>query len=119
MYSGSVAEAGDIDLVVKQPQHPYTQLLIGSVPQPDPDRRWNTEAATGSSTFAADGSVFCKFVARCPHAMPKCAEEMPPLYRTDPHRLAACYLHEESPALAAEEMASVFVGRNLKAESAP
>ena len=36
MYSGSVAEAGDIGLVVKQPQHPYTQLLIGSVPQPRP-----------------------------------------------------------------------------------
>jgi peptide/nickel transport system ATP-binding protein len=119
MYSGSVAEAGDIDLVVKQPQHPYTQLLIGSVPQPDPDRRWNTEAATGSSTAPTNGSACCKFVGRCPHAMPKCAEDMPPLFQTDPHRLAACYLHEESPALQAEEMASVFVGRGEGADSAP
>lgn len=114
MYSGSVAEAGAIDLVVKQPQHPYTQLLIGSVPQPDPDRRWNTEA-TAASTAAAGASDGCKFFARCPHAMSKCAENTPPLFQTDPHRLAACYLHEESPSLPAEEMASVFVGRGADA----
>ncbi len=114
MYSGSVAEAGAIDLVVKQPQHPYTQLLIGSVPQPDPDRRWNTEA-TAASTAAAGASDGCKFFARCPHAMSKCAESTPPLFQTDPHRLAACYLHEESPSLPAEEMASVFVGRGADA----
>ena len=119
MYSGSVAEAGDIDLVVKQPQHPYTQLLIGSVPQPDPDRRWDTETMTASAAaFTHDGSDCCKFVARCPHAMPQCAERVPPLFQTDPHRLAACFLHEESPAFQAEEMASVFVGRNKNADSA-
>ena len=128
MYSGSVAEAGDIDLVVKQPQHPYTQLLIGSVPQPDPERRWNTDAMIASSDLsdtpsrqsvgASESTAptregdCCKFVARCPHAMPQCAERLPPLFQTDPHRLAACYLHEESPAIQAEEMASVFVGRS-------
>ena len=111
MYAGSVAEAGDINLVVQQPQHPYTQLLIGSVPQPDPDRRWNVEAMTASSALSARESACCKFVARCPHAMPKCSESVPPLFQTDPHRLAACFLHEEAPSLQAEEMASVFVGR--------
>ena len=76
MYAGSVAEAGDINLVVQQPQHPYTQLLIGSVPQPDPDRRWNVEAMTASSALSARESACCKFVARCPHAMPKCSESV-------------------------------------------
>lgn len=116
MYSGSVAEAGDINLVVKQPQHPYTQLLIGSVPQPDPDRRWNTEAMAASSA-ATDGSDGCKFFARCPHAMSKCADSAPPLFQTDAHRLAACFLHEESPSLQAEEMASLFVGRGASANA--
>src|SRR6266480_2499115 len=40
LYRGSVAEAGDVDLVVRQPRHPYTQLLINSVPQPDPKHEW-------------------------------------------------------------------------------
>ena len=40
MYRGEVAEAGDVDLVVKQPRHPYTQLLIQSIPQADPTHRW-------------------------------------------------------------------------------
>ena len=37
LYRGSVAEVGDVELVVKQPQHPYTQLLIASIPTPDVD----------------------------------------------------------------------------------
>jgi len=42
LYRGSVAEAGDVDLVVRQPRHPYTQLLINSVPQPNPEHAWGT-----------------------------------------------------------------------------
>ena len=40
LYRGAVAEAGDVELVVKQPQHPYTQLLIGSIPLRRPERTW-------------------------------------------------------------------------------
>src|SRR5687768_9077161 len=41
MYRGEVAEAGDVDLVVKDPRHPYTQLLIQSIPKADPDHPWH------------------------------------------------------------------------------
>ena len=44
LYRGSVAEAGDVELVVKQPKHPYTQLLVSSVPQPDPRQPWGSIA---------------------------------------------------------------------------
>ncbi len=37
---GEVVEDGDPEQIVKHPQHPYTQLLIGSIPLPDPKRRW-------------------------------------------------------------------------------
>ena len=40
LYRGEVVEAGDPEQVVKHPQHAYTQLLIGSIPQPDPERAW-------------------------------------------------------------------------------
>uniref|UniRef100_UPI000B7F85DA ABC transporter ATP-binding protein n=1 Tax=Candidatus Entotheonella palauensis TaxID=93172 RepID=UPI000B7F85DA len=95
MYAGSVAEVGDVDLVVQQPQHPYTQLLIGSVPRPNPEHKWNIGALGAKSEKRVAGDRFCKFVDRCSHAMPKCAENAPALYQTDPHRLAACYLYED------------------------
>jgi ABC-type oligopeptide transport system ATPase subunit len=40
MYRGNVVEHGDVERVIHNPQHPYTQLLIDSIPQPDPDKRW-------------------------------------------------------------------------------
>ena len=110
MYAGSVAETGDVELVVKQPQHPYTQLLIGAVPQPNPEHAWRTEALlVDSPEIQTRGNSFCKFVARCPQAMPRCGETAPPLFQTSHHRLAACYLYEDAPAIRPEDMATVFV----------
>jgi peptide/nickel transport system ATP-binding protein len=39
LYRGCVAEVGDVDLVIKNPQHPYSRLLISSIPTPDVDDR--------------------------------------------------------------------------------
>jgi peptide/nickel transport system ATP-binding protein len=112
LYAGSVAETGDVELVVNQPQHPYTRLLTGSIPMPDPDHHWGVGAAAGP---AADASLErgCKFAPRCPHVMPKCREAAPPLFQTHARRLAACYLYDASPAVQPEE-----VGASLAA-SAP
>ena len=52
LYRGAVAEAGDVDAVVKQPRHPYTQLLIQSIPQPDPSHRWRDGELPVASTTA-------------------------------------------------------------------
>ena len=40
LYRGSVAEAGAVELVVKQPRHPYTQLLLSSIPLASTERAW-------------------------------------------------------------------------------
>ena len=107
LYRGSVAEAGSVDQVVQAPKHPYTRLLVGSVPVPNPDHPWSAEAAAAfPDTKGARES--CKFVDRCPAAMKKCLQQRPPLYQTDPHRAVACFLYEQSPALKTEEMDSVF-----------
>ena len=45
LYRGLVAEAGDVEKVVGDPKHPYTRLLIGSIPYPDPSRPWTGEEA--------------------------------------------------------------------------
>jgi peptide/nickel transport system ATP-binding protein len=112
LYRGTVTEAGDVELVVQQPAHPYTQLLVGSIPAPDPDAEWQGERVLGriasSERPVPAGPSFCEFHSRCPHVMPMCVEQAPPLFRTDSHRVAACYLRRESPVLPADQMSDVF-----------
>ncbi|HIC94766.1 MAG TPA: ABC transporter ATP-binding protein [Anaerolineae bacterium] len=111
LYSGSVMEAGDVELVVKQPQHPYTKLLIGSIPLPDPSRRWSGEALTSVFRKQTSGGVGCKFANRCPHAFSPCFEKAPPLFQTNQHRATACYLYQDYPSIRSEEIGKVFVRR--------
>ncbi len=107
LYRGSVAEAGSVDLVVRQPNHPYTRLLVGSIPVPNPDQPWAAEADAAFPNEKSDQTA-CRFADRCPAAMSKCLHHAPKLYRTDPHRAAACFLYEHAPVLSTEDMDNVF-----------
>ena len=40
LYKGNLVEAGDVETVIKNPKHPYTQLLIDSIPEADPGKKW-------------------------------------------------------------------------------
>ncbi len=105
LYRGSVVEAGDVELVIKQPQHPYTQLLVASIPLPDPDQRWGgrpAPVAEGAETGAP--SRGCKFAGRCPHVMSQCRERVPPLLRLDATRSAACFLYAGAPVADASQV---------------
>jgi peptide/nickel transport system ATP-binding protein len=108
LYRGSVVEAGDVELVVGQPEHPYTRLLVGSIPLPDPNRRWSGEAPASALGKQASDDVGCKFAGRCPHASSVCLEKAPPLFQTNRHRAAACYLYQDRSAIRPEEMDKVF-----------
>ena len=109
LYRGTVAETGDVDLVIKQPQHPYTQLLISSIPQPDPDRRWGGEVDAPSRPEAeAPAQRGCPFADRCPHVMQICRESPPPLFQTDEHRAVSCYLYRDAPVMPAGNINQVF-----------
>ena len=108
LYSGSVMEAGDVERVVRQPQHPYTQLLIGSIPRANPHRKRDSRAVVDTSGVRAQGESFCKFVDRCPRAMPQCGVAAPPLFRSDQRRLVACYLFEDCPSVRSEDLATVL-----------
>ena len=108
LYRGTVAEVGDVERVVKEPKHPYTQLLVGSIPLPDPDQPWHGEAAPSEiARTVREGQSACKFTARCPHAMQICTETPPPLFQTDPHRAASCYLYREAPVVEAGDVGRV------------
>ena len=121
MYQGEVVEVGGVEQVIKAPKHPYTQLLVGSIPLPDTRRRWGgEEGADGAETDAAgpgeeNGAspapgVGCAFAGRCPHVMDRCRQQTPPLVRTDEDRAAACFLHEEAEVLSEEQVAALSHG---------
>jgi peptide/nickel transport system ATP-binding protein len=99
LYQGSVAESGDTQQVIANPKHPYVQLLIDSIPVPDPSQKWGTDIALPSDE-SQRGQVEsgCRFYPRCPHRMDRCLAAQPPLFVTNgaDHR-AACYLYDEVP----------------------
>lgn len=106
LYRAAVAEAGDVELVVKSPQHPYTQLLIGSIPQVSTVRDWAAEVPQEERDTTASG---CNFADRCPMAMARCLTATPPLFQTAPNRAAGCFLYEHAPALPAGKVQAVLV----------
>jgi peptide/nickel transport system ATP-binding protein len=100
MYQGSVVEAGDVDLVIKDPRHPYTQLLIDSIPLPNPKLHWGQrDIQPRTPANGMQPNLGCRFADRCPHVMDICRQTMPPLYQADPRRVVACYLYQESPVV--------------------
>ena len=107
MYRGSVAEVGGVEGVVQKPSHPYTQLLVGSMPNPNPDQPWKAEDKAAFPQKRPESGA-CKFADRCPAAMHKGLLQAPPLYRTEEHRAVACFLYEDSPTIGSEEMDTVF-----------
>ena len=106
LYQGAIAEKGDTAKVIENPKHPYVQLLIDSIPVPDPDEKWDTDVRLPTEeelrSFVDSG---CRFYPRCPHRMDRCLEKQPPLYQIEGSRhQAACYLYDESPAASAAEL---------------
>ena len=108
LYSGTVAEVGDVERVVKAPQHPYTQLLVGSIPYPNPDHNWAEEPDPSPMGALATHGVGCNFAPRCHHAFEPCLKAEPPLYRIHPHQAGTCYLYQDQPVLPWAEMDTVF-----------
>jgi peptide/nickel transport system ATP-binding protein len=109
LYRGDVAEVGDVDLVVRNPLHPYTQLLIESIPVIDQSQTWKKEKlddeAQSVSSVPTQG---CRFANRCPHVMDICRQQAPPLFRTDEGRAVSCFLYKDNPALGARGLDEVL-----------
>jgi peptide/nickel transport system ATP-binding protein len=108
LYRGSVMEAGDVDRVITEPKHPYTQLLIDSIPWPDLTRQWGQQEIITEETGQGVVRTGCKFANRCPHVMEKCRVNPPPLYQPDTHHVASCYLYDTQPVLPGEELGTLF-----------
>ena len=98
LYQGTTAERGSAMDVIDAPQHPYVQLLIDSVPVPDPTDKWDVNISLPSEEeMRTAAAIGCRYYPRCPHRMDKCLEARPPLFKmAKPKHEAACYLYEEN-----------------------
>jgi oligopeptide/dipeptide ABC transporter ATP-binding protein len=110
LYLGNVAEVGTVERVIRTPKHPYTQLLVSSIPVVDRRRRWGEEApAEADATPTPVGvGAGCRFAPRCPAVMDVCRKAPPPLFVPDTHRAAACFLYNDAPVLQTPDVASIW-----------
>ncbi|MDW8084007.1 MAG: ABC transporter ATP-binding protein [Candidatus Caldarchaeum sp.] len=95
MYAGKIVESGPAEKIFQSPKHPYTQLLIESVPTLRTDKI--PKFIPGSPPDLINPPSGCRFHPRCPYMMKgKCdLEEPPPLLR-DPDQIVSCWLMEET-----------------------
>ena len=91
MYAGYVVETGSLEGIFYRAQHPYTHMLLQSIPRLDRDRNQPLRPIPGHPPDLLHLSPGCPFAARCPNVLDICRREMPPLDPVAPGQLAACW----------------------------
>ncbi len=89
MYLGKIVEMATSDELFENPIHPYTKLLMKSIPNPDPDKKNLIGLEVPDMIVANKG---CRYHPRCPLKMKRCEEKEPELVRVNEEHLVACYL---------------------------
>ncbi|MEX0617377.1 MAG: oligopeptide/dipeptide ABC transporter ATP-binding protein [Pseudohongiellaceae bacterium] len=103
MYLGSLVETGPADELYFAPKHPYTEILVASNPEPDPEaeRRRASTTITGEIPSPVNVPAGCRFASRCPRVMDICHRDTPqllPLRDLDRH--VACHLFADQQTAA-------------------
>jgi len=93
MYLGRVVESAASEELFKNPNHPYTQALLLQVPRLD-TRKTAFKPIVGEIPSPLAPPSGCHFHPRCPHAMPRCKEQAPPLKDVGSGHLSACHLND-------------------------
>ena len=91
MYAGTFAEVSAVPHLFRDPLHPYSQLLIASLPSLD--RKEAFQGIPGLPPSLLNRPTGCPFRSRCPKAFDRCVVEMPPLRELPPDRRVACHLY--------------------------
>jgi peptide/nickel transport system ATP-binding protein len=92
MYAGKLVEVGPVEAIFEDPQHPYTQLLIQSLPSFN--HRLKSSGIPGLPPMLLNLPAGCSFNPRCPFVMDTCRVDEPVLREVRPGRLASCHLFE-------------------------
>lgn len=91
MYAGDLIETGDIEELFREPLHPYTKLLMASLPSLE--RKEAARGIPGLMPSLLNKPTGCPFHPRCPEAFDRCKVEEPKLRTARPKRDVACHLY--------------------------
>jgi peptide/nickel transport system ATP-binding protein len=90
MYAGNLVELAPKAAIFNSPAHPYTRGLLRAIPTLGTDRTQPLATIEGTVPAIAALPPGCPFEPRCPHRLPACAAELPPLVEVAPGHLARC-----------------------------
>lgn len=93
MYLGRIAEYGSIEDIFSNPKHPYTKILLQSVPKPGVHMSGDA-VIQGEPPNPSDPPPGCAFAPRCPMAQDICRESVPELKHISAERKCACFFAE-------------------------
>jgi peptide/nickel transport system ATP-binding protein len=99
MYAGQVVETGPVEDVLAHPRHPYTQLLLSAVPDPNAPVAVDASTDVGEPPRVIDPGEGCRFRWRCPYHPSEADRITPKLRLVRPDHMAACHLDIGDPDL--------------------
>jgi peptide/nickel transport system ATP-binding protein len=97
MYAGYIVESGESLDLMENPRHPYTQLLLTAVPNPQAGLTTRVVQARGEVPSLIDPPPGCPFAPRCAHVKDICRSIMPGKSTIDPSHWVRCHLFPADP----------------------
>jgi len=95
MYVGRIVEMADTEVLLNDPQHPYTEALLSSIPPASPDIVVARIKLQGEVPSPARPPSGCVFHTRCAYARPECSQRIPELREVRPGHFVSCHFAEE------------------------
>jgi oligopeptide/dipeptide ABC transporter ATP-binding protein len=93
MYGGKIQEVAPVEALFRNPLHPYTKGLLGSIPSVDGPRAERLTVIPGTIPDIHHLPIGCKFVTRCPDRFEPCPDIEPPLIEIEPDHFVRCHLY--------------------------
>lgn len=94
MYGGEIVESGPMEKILSEPSHPYTTLLLKSLPRAD-EEKTRLEAIPGDVPNLINPPKGCVFSPRCPFVVEECRSKEPESVRLDPLHVVKCIRFEK------------------------
>ncbi|WP_405404999.1 ABC transporter ATP-binding protein [Paracoccus sp. Ld10] len=94
MYAGRIVETGTVAQVFAAPRHPYTAMLLRTIPRLDRPRKVALPAIAGAVPDIRNWPDGCRFHPRCPLATDRCRTDTPPLAPVASGHQTACWHHD-------------------------
>ena len=92
MYASKIAERASVKTLFRHPSHPYTQVLLKSLPRPG-ERQVRLEAIPGTVPSPLQYPTGCHFSSRCTEVLEQCPLQPPPTIQVGDSHEAVCWLH--------------------------